>query len=264
MATTGTYLTTPFVYLGAQTPGSDQVCTYQFCSKGRHSMLFRVYSGLPLGLAFEQMWALCCGKKRRLWRKMENREDNGLLYHILQAIAPASSVGLASKFPWDKQVTLLCEKLPSGSLTPKLSCLLTSTHNSPQHLTSHPEPDGRWTLGYLPWLISLTLSWPIFPELTGPRVLYYTLPRMGYLQEWNSLGLRATVTGRWTWNMGSKLIWSAVISSGRPGGPQGYLPPRTKYFFYSILFVSGYRTACTSMSLFFFFLKMHIFLFLSF
>lgn len=51
-------------------------------------MLFRVYSGLPLGPAFEQMWVPCYSEKKKKrgdkekWRR--EKVDKGLLYHILQ------------------------------------------------------------------------------------------------------------------------------------------------------------------------------------
>ena len=73
------YLTTSSAHLGAQTPASRQVCTHQFCNRGRHSTLFREYSGLPLGPAFEQTWAPCCGEKRGYEKKRRKElEDNGL------------------------------------------------------------------------------------------------------------------------------------------------------------------------------------------
>lgn len=132
--------------------------------------------------------------------------------------------------------------------------LPTNIHPQLTPASHHPLGTGQQLgpLATCSGLSVLTLSWPIFPELTGPRAFYYMLLRMGYL--WVDL---ARFMGHSDWLLdgeyGTKMIWSAVISSGRSGGSQGYLSPRTKYFFHSVLFVWGYRTAHTVWAFFFFF-----------
>lgn len=140
------------------------------------------------------------------------------------------------------------------NLNPQLNWPLTSTHIFP---TIHQEQDKRWDPRLPAMVYQPFYSLCFFPQSSlGPGL---HTARMWYLQEYTKS--RFVDKRHWLTNFDYG-IQDGLVSSGTPGGPQGHLPPRTRYF---LLFNSSYLRLQNSMfsksyPCLHLFLKVHIFL----